>query len=105
MKEFITELSRIEENKPFTAKLSNGSEIVLVRKMDKIYALSSICPHMGGPMGEGEVEGSCITCPWHGWQFDLETGTSLTMPGDDLTTYKTIIEDGKVYIVENQTPT
>jgi nitrite reductase/ring-hydroxylating ferredoxin subunit len=42
---------------------------------DHYYALDGICPHAGGPLGEGELHGSIVTCPWHGWQFDVSTGT------------------------------
>ncbi len=40
-----------------------------------LLAIDGICPHQGGPLAEGTVEGTIVTCPWHGWQFDLETGT------------------------------
>jgi nitrite reductase/ring-hydroxylating ferredoxin subunit len=39
-----------------------------------ISAIDGICPHQGGPLAEGAVEGSLVTCPWHGWQFDVRTG-------------------------------
>lgn len=43
-----------------------------------ISAIDGICPHQGGPLAEGMLEGTCVTCPWHGWQFDVRTGkTSL----------------------------
>lgn len=38
------------------------------------FALDGICPHQGGPLGQGELRGSVVTCPWHGWQFDVCTG-------------------------------
>ena len=41
-----------------------------------ISAIDGLCPHQGGPLAEGVVEGSCVTCPWHGWQFDVRTGVS-----------------------------
>lgn len=40
----------------------------------QFYALDGICPHQGGPLGRGHVEGCLVTCPWHGWQFDVTTG-------------------------------
>jgi nitrite reductase (NADH) small subunit len=40
-----------------------------------IRVIDGICPHQGGPLAEGVVEGTVVTCPWHGWQFDLVTGT------------------------------
>ena len=39
-----------------------------------LSALDGICPHQGGPLAAGLVEGTCVTCPWHGWQFDVRTG-------------------------------
>lgn len=38
------------------------------------YALDGVCPHQGGPLGQGELCGHVVTCPWHGWQFDVRTG-------------------------------
>ncbi len=40
-----------------------------------LLAIDGICPHQGGPLAEGMVERTVVTCPWHGWQFDLATGT------------------------------
>ncbi len=39
-----------------------------------LLAIDGICPHQGGPLVEGVVAGAVVTCPWHGWQFDLRTG-------------------------------
>lgn len=38
------------------------------------HVLDGICPHAGGPLGKGMLRGSVVTCPWHGWQFDVTTG-------------------------------
>ena len=40
----------------------------------EISAIDGICPHQGGPLADGTVEGTTVTCPWHGWQFDIRTG-------------------------------
>lgn len=40
----------------------------------KFHALDGVCPHQGGPLGKGRLEGCVVTCPWHGWQFDVTTG-------------------------------
>src|SRR3989442_15319977 len=44
----------------------------------KFYALDGICPHQGGPLGKGELAGRIVTCPWHRFQFDVETGQHPT---------------------------
>ena len=40
----------------------------------QFYALDGICPHQGGPLGRGHIDGCLVTCPWHGWQFNVTTG-------------------------------
>ena len=44
----------------------------------EFYALDGVCPHQGGPIGKGELCGTVVTCPWHGWQFDICTGQHQT---------------------------
>jgi nitrite reductase (NADH) small subunit len=60
--------------------------IALFQVDGQFYALDGICPHQGGPLGRGTVCGRIVTCPWHGWQFDVVTGEhqasrSLQQPG------------------------
>jgi nitrite reductase/ring-hydroxylating ferredoxin subunit len=40
----------------------------------QVYALDNLCPHAGVPLHDGDIEGSCVLCPGHGWEFDLRTG-------------------------------
>lgn len=52
-----------------------GDRVVAVFNVQgRLYALDGICPHAGGPLGEGTLQGTIVTCPWHGWQFDVSTG-------------------------------
>lgn len=41
-----------------------------------ISAVDGICPHQGGPLADGQLDGTCVACPWHGWPFDVRTGAS-----------------------------
>ena len=52
--------------------------IALFNVEGEIFALDGNCPHAGGPLGNGELNGTVITCPWHGWQFDVTTGQHQT---------------------------
>ena len=45
-----------------------------------ISAMDGLCPHQGGPLAEGELEGAKVTCPWHGWRFDVRTGRTSVGP-------------------------
>lgn len=52
-----------------------GERIVALYNVDgAIHALDGVCPHQGGPLGKGCLQGAIVTCPWHGWQFDVRTG-------------------------------
>ncbi|HEX9780820.1 MAG TPA: Rieske 2Fe-2S domain-containing protein [bacterium] len=51
-----------------------GRAIALFHCDGQWYATDNTCPHRGGPLGEGSVSGMTVTCPWHGWEFDVSTG-------------------------------
>ncbi len=48
--------------------------IAIFRHGGKLFAIDGMCAHQGGPLAEGTVTAGCVTCPWHGWQYELETG-------------------------------
>jgi nitrite reductase/ring-hydroxylating ferredoxin subunit len=52
-----------------------GERVIALFNVDgQFYALDGVCPHQGGPLGEGQLHGAVVTCPWHGWQFCVRTG-------------------------------
>ena len=53
--------------------------VALFRLEGEFFALDGICPHQGGPLGRGQLQGGVVTCPWHGWQFDVKTGQHCTI--------------------------
>jgi nitrite reductase/ring-hydroxylating ferredoxin subunit len=55
--------------------LAGDAPVVVLRHRGSIVALDAHCPHRGAPMDEGTVDGDVFTCPWHGSQFDLPTGS------------------------------
>lgn len=77
--------------------LPNGEEIAIFHVKDAFYAIQNQCPHQGGPLGEGEITGQCVTCPWHGWEFDLTSGDCLT-GGENCKTFTVVEEDGALYL-------
>ena len=54
--------------------MADGREILLARVGDSFYAADNCCPHMGGTLSQGKLEGTVVTCPRHGSQFDLKDG-------------------------------
>ena len=62
------------------------------------YALEGICPHQGGPLGKGQLNGCIITCPWHGWQFDVTSGQQQINHRIVHTSYPTRIEGEELWV-------
>ena len=56
------------------------AEVALVRSNGRLHAVDAVCPHAGGPLGEGFVDGASVVCPYHGWAFDLATGRCGVAP-------------------------
>jgi nitrite reductase (NADH) small subunit len=76
-----------------------GQEAVAVCNVaGQLYAMDGICPHSGGPLGHGALEGHMLACPFHGWEFDCRDGSS---PVDDhlkLATYRVKVEAGEILV-------
>lgn len=64
-----------------------------------VSAMDGLCPHQGGPLAEGTLEGTTVTCPWHGWEFNVQTGETLLGSKTWLTTYPVRL-DGDDVLVE-----
>jgi len=62
------------------------------------YAVDNTCQHAGGPLGEGSLEGKEVTCPWHGWTYDVTTGDCLTNPSVSQGKYNVKVEDGDILV-------
>src|SRR2546422_5406081 len=65
-----------------------GRNIALFRVKDQYFAISNNCLHRGGPLGEGEVRNYEVTCPWHGWKYNLLDGSFSLIPTLRVTTYR-----------------
>ena len=77
-----------------------GTRIVAVFRVDgQLFAIDGICPHQGGPLADGAVRDGCVTCPWHGWQFELTSGRH-TISGRSLSeTFPIRDRDGIVELI------
>lgn len=58
----------------------DGKTLAISNVDGTFYAISNTCLHRGGPLGEGELKGKIVTCPWHGWQYDVTTGKAVLNP-------------------------
>jgi len=76
-----------------------GEQVALFNVAGRVYAIDNRCSHANGPLAEGQLDGTKVTCPWHDSQFDLETGRALRTPAQrSLTVYQVKVEDGAVFL-------
>lgn len=75
-----------------------GNPVAVINLNGNFYAFQNVCPHRGGPVGEGEIVGTEITCPWHGWTFDITTCLNTSNPAAKLKKYDLKIENGEIHI-------
>lgn len=94
------EVSRLSPNTPKLVKILK-KEVALFMIEGQIYATSNACPHQGGPLAEGQLEGKIVTCPWHHWTWDVTTGKNSEDPHSTLPTWPCRVEDGKVLVRVN----
>ncbi len=93
---FVAKKNDIENNK---AKLITfkGISVAVYKKDDNFYAVDNFCKHQGGPLSEGKIIDGCITCPWHGWQYQPEDGKSPPPFEEEVKTYEIKIEGEEVW--------
>ena len=75
-----------------------GEAIALANVAGTVYAISNTCLHRGGPLGEGQLEGKVVTCPWHGWQFDVTTGKAVQDPNAGVGCYTVEVRGEEVFV-------
>ncbi|MCA9121056.1 MAG: Rieske 2Fe-2S domain-containing protein [Planctomycetaceae bacterium] len=73
-------IASVEQCPPGSARefVANDRIVALYNVEGEFHALDGICPHQGGPLGKGNLSGCIVTCPWHGWQFDVTNGQHQT---------------------------
>lgn len=79
-----------------------GRRIGLFRAKGAVYAIGSECPHRGGPLHEGILHGGEITCPWHAWTFDLESGRCTFIEGLCVSTFPVQVRNGRVFVARGE---
>jgi nitrite reductase/ring-hydroxylating ferredoxin subunit len=75
-----------------------GERIAVFRDGVRIGALSNLCAHQNGPIGEGRIIDGCVTCPWHGYQYRLEDGCAPAPFTEKLATYRVRVARGMVEV-------
>jgi nitrite reductase (NADH) small subunit len=75
----------------------NGIPYALCNHNGTLRMFDGLCPHAGGPLGDGNLDGDQIVCPWHAWAFDCKTGVNDFDTGIQLKGYPVVIEGGSIF--------
>ena len=76
----------------------NGRKIALFNVGGAFHAIDNTCLHRGGPLAEGELDGNVVTCPWHGWQYDVTTGANTMDESERVDRYDVKVEGDAVLV-------
>jgi len=94
------EIASVAECPPGTSieRVVDGHMVALANVDGGWHAIDGLCPHQGGPLGTGMLCGTILTCPWHGWQFDVTTGRHRISASVRQAVHEVRERDGKVYV-------
>jgi len=76
----------------------DGKTVALANVEGKFYAIENTCLHRGGPLGQGVLEGKTVTCPWHGWEYDIVTGKTVMNPAVGVGCYAVEVRGEDVFV-------
>jgi methionine sulfoxide reductase heme-binding subunit len=93
----VCNVDSIPENRAVIVSVS-GERVAVFRYDGKISALSNVCQHQNGPLGEGRIIDGCVTCPWHGYQYMPDSGASPPPFTEKVPTFRTRVVGGKVLL-------
>jgi methionine sulfoxide reductase heme-binding subunit len=99
----VCDVAEIDENRARTVCVS-GERVAVFKYDGKISAVSNVCQHQNGPLGEGKIVDGCITCPWHGYQYLPETGASPPPFVEKVPTFNVRVKRGRVLIHPRPNP-
>jgi methionine sulfoxide reductase heme-binding subunit len=96
----FVKVCRVESILTDQAKVFNlgGERIAIFRSAKRLYAISNVCKHQNGPLGEGKIVDGCVTCPWHGYQYLPHNGQSPPPFKEKVSTYDVQIVHGQVWV-------
>lgn len=94
------QVAKVSDITPGSGKevMAGPNIVALFHVGDRFFALDGICPHAGGPLGEGALTGEVVTCPWHGWQFNVTTGHHCLNPRIQHRTFPVEVRGDEIFI-------
>ena len=77
---------------------ANGKTLAVFNCEGEFYAIDNTCKHRGGPLAEGNLSGTSVSCPWHGWEYDVKTGACQMDPSITVQTFPVQVQGDDVLI-------
>jgi methionine sulfoxide reductase heme-binding subunit len=99
----VCQVDRISENRATVVSLS-GERVAVFRYDGQISAISNVCQHQNGPLGEGRIIDGCVTCPWHGYQYRPESGAAPSPFKEKIPTFRVMVSAGTVFVHPRPNP-
>ena len=93
----VADTGELEPGKGLHTEIGDTS-VALFNVEGDFYALAGRCPHRGGPLGDGYLDGKEVMCPLHAWTFDVTTGQNIHNPDLKQPCFETRVEDGCVFV-------
>ena len=75
-----------------------GRQVAVFNVAGQFHAIDNVCEHQGGPLAEGELDGCIVTCPWHGWTYDVSTGASPDDPDTKVRRFDVKVDGSDVLV-------
>lgn len=94
----VASIDEIQNNRAKVVCLPGRERIAVFRYGNKVSAVTNVCAHQRGPLGEGKIVDGCITCPWHGWEYRPETGQSPPPFQERIPTFCVRVVNGRVLL-------
>jgi nitrite reductase/ring-hydroxylating ferredoxin subunit len=97
----LTTVARTTELKPGEGKVAEagGKSLAVFNVSGTYHVMDNTCCHRGGPLGEGDLEGATVTCPWHGWRYDVTSGKCLAPnPAASVASYRVSLAGDEVQV-------
>ena len=77
---------------------AGGQTLALFNVEGTYYAIDNSCVHRGGPLGDGDLDGAVVACPWHGWRWDVTTGANANNPTIRVPCFPVTVERGEIFV-------
>ena len=94
----VTDTKDVKPGQGIVAEI-NGKSLAIFNVEGNFHAIGNTCLHRGGPLGEGDLEGNVVTCPWHGWQYNVTTGECVNNPSAKIEVYQVKVEGTDVKVL------